>query len=203
VLSWCKRPDAPQDRRAWLPVARESNTGLNRTGSRCMTRPSGSSDRNAESTTPRNSGYAKQVLRKGKQRTEWVAMRKGVAYLFRYREVSLQANSRYLDALAAVDDPTIDVFLFIFLDNTRQWVVLLPPYCSNSLESRPRPRRGQRRHTPAVHRSAKPHSRLRSLRADLHRYATVNQSTMAVPRIPCDFPLTKTPMWPPGSGSSV
>jgi hypothetical protein len=45
-------------------------------------------------------------LRKGKQRTEWVEMRKGVAYLFRYREVSLQANSRYLDALAAVEDPT-------------------------------------------------------------------------------------------------
>jgi hypothetical protein len=33
-------------------------------------------------------------------------MRKGVAYLFRYREVSLAANSRYLDALAEVDDPT-------------------------------------------------------------------------------------------------
>ena len=27
-------------------------------------------------------------------------------HLFRYREVSLQANARYLDALAAVDDPT-------------------------------------------------------------------------------------------------
>ncbi|MFH0342320.1 MAG: hypothetical protein ACHBNF_09370 [Chromatiales bacterium] len=48
----------------------------------------------------------KQVLRKGKRRTEWVEMRKGVAYLFRYREVSLQANGRYLDALAVVDDPT-------------------------------------------------------------------------------------------------
>ena len=33
-------------------------------------------------------------------------LRKGVAYLFRYRETSLQANARYLDALAAVDDPT-------------------------------------------------------------------------------------------------
>ena len=33
-------------------------------------------------------------------------LRKAVAYLFRYREVSLQANARYLDALAAVDDPT-------------------------------------------------------------------------------------------------
>jgi len=48
----------------------------------------------------------KHVLRNGKRHTEWVSMRKGVAYLFRYREVSLQANGRYLDALAAVDDPT-------------------------------------------------------------------------------------------------
>ena len=48
----------------------------------------------------------KQVLRKGKLYAEWVAMRKGVAYLFRYREVSLQANGRYLDALASVDNPT-------------------------------------------------------------------------------------------------
>jgi hypothetical protein len=48
----------------------------------------------------------KQVLRNGKQRTEGVELRKGVAYLFRYREVSLQASARYLDALAVVDDPT-------------------------------------------------------------------------------------------------
>ena len=48
----------------------------------------------------------KQVSRKGKRQTEWVEMRKGVTYLFRYREVSLQANGRYLDALAVVDDPT-------------------------------------------------------------------------------------------------
>jgi hypothetical protein len=51
-----------------------------------------------------------QVLRDGKQRGQWVQLpnleRWGVAYLFRYREVSLQANARYLDALAAVDDPT-------------------------------------------------------------------------------------------------
>ena len=33
-------------------------------------------------------------------------MRKGVGYLFRYQQVSLQANSRYLEALAVVDDPT-------------------------------------------------------------------------------------------------
>jgi len=48
----------------------------------------------------------KQVLRNGKMTSDWVPMRKGVAYLFRYREVSLQANGRYLDALAAVDNPT-------------------------------------------------------------------------------------------------
>ena len=36
----------------------------------------------------------------------WVDMRKGVAYLFRYREVSLAANSRYLTALAELDNPT-------------------------------------------------------------------------------------------------
>ena len=34
----------------------------------------------------------KQVLRDGKQRAEWVQLRKRVAYLFRYREVSLQAT---------------------------------------------------------------------------------------------------------------
>src|SRR5438046_3719548 len=27
--------------------------------------------------------------------------------------------------------------------------------------------------------------------------------TMPVPRMPCDLPLTNTPTWPPGSGSSV
>jgi hypothetical protein len=48
----------------------------------------------------------KQVTRQGKKVMEWVDMRKGVAYLFRYRDVSLAANSRYLAALAEVDDPT-------------------------------------------------------------------------------------------------
>jgi len=48
----------------------------------------------------------KQVTRKGKKVMRWVDMRKGVAYLFRYRDVSLQANSRYLTALAEVENPT-------------------------------------------------------------------------------------------------
>jgi hypothetical protein len=44
----------------------------------------------------------KKVTRDGRRQTEWVAMRKGVAWLFRYREVSLMANSCYLEA----HDPT-------------------------------------------------------------------------------------------------
>ena len=46
-------------------------------------------------------------VRRGKRHvTQWVPMRKGVANLFRYREVSLAANKRYLEALAVVDDPS-------------------------------------------------------------------------------------------------
>ena len=48
----------------------------------------------------------KKVMRKGQSKVEWVAMRKGVGYLFRYQQVSFQANSRYLQALAVVVDPT-------------------------------------------------------------------------------------------------
>ena len=48
----------------------------------------------------------KKVWREGQRVTEWVPMRKGVANLFRYREVSLASNGRYLEALAGVDDPS-------------------------------------------------------------------------------------------------
>src|SRR5881397_256486 len=48
----------------------------------------------------------KQVMSKGKKVMRWVDMRKGVAYLFRYRDLWLAANSRYLTALAEVDNPT-------------------------------------------------------------------------------------------------
>ena len=48
----------------------------------------------------------KRLWRAGKHITEWVPMRKGVANLFRYREVSLAANGRYLEALAVVEDPS-------------------------------------------------------------------------------------------------
>jgi hypothetical protein len=46
----------------------------------------------------------KRLWREGQRVTEWVTMCKDVANLFRYREVSLAANGRYLEALAAVDD---------------------------------------------------------------------------------------------------
>jgi hypothetical protein len=48
----------------------------------------------------------RRVRRRGRRRTEWVPFRKSLAYLFRYRDVSLQSNARYLNALAEVDDPT-------------------------------------------------------------------------------------------------
>ena len=43
--------------------------------------------------------------RRGRRITDWFPMRKGVANLYRYAEVSRAANRRYLDALAVVDDP--------------------------------------------------------------------------------------------------
>jgi len=51
----------------------------------------------------------RSVHRKGEPTAEWVPMRKGVAYLFRYRDISCSANSRYLDALAIVTDPSAKV----------------------------------------------------------------------------------------------
>jgi hypothetical protein len=47
-----------------------------------------------------------RVRRRGQRRTEWVPLRKSVAYLFRYRDVAQQSNARYLNALAHVEDPT-------------------------------------------------------------------------------------------------
>jgi hypothetical protein len=43
--------------------------------------------------------------KKGRRVFDWFALRKGVANLWRYAEVSLQANRRYLEALAVVDGP--------------------------------------------------------------------------------------------------
>jgi len=43
--------------------------------------------------------------RKGKKGMNWFPMIKGIGYLFRYAEVSLRANSNFLDALSVVNDP--------------------------------------------------------------------------------------------------
>jgi hypothetical protein len=51
----------------------------------------------------------KRVMRSDRPTTEWVQMRKGVGYLFRYRDVSRSANGRYLNALAVVSDLTLEV----------------------------------------------------------------------------------------------
>lgn len=57
-----------------------------------------------------NSPYEFKVRRRGVRNGEkvlgWFPMAKGVSNLYRYAEVSLSANERYLDALAEVDDPT-------------------------------------------------------------------------------------------------
>lgn len=45
-------------------------------------------------------------IRRGQEVTGWFPMAKGVANLYRYREVSLAANHRYLDALAEVNNPS-------------------------------------------------------------------------------------------------
>ena len=48
----------------------------------------------------------RRVRRGGRRVTAWVPSRKSVATLFRYREISLQGNTRDLNALAQVEDPT-------------------------------------------------------------------------------------------------
>lgn len=56
-----------------------------------------------------NHPYEFKVRRQGKRKGQWVRdwfpMAKRVSNLYRYQEVSLAANRRYLEALAAVDDP--------------------------------------------------------------------------------------------------
>jgi hypothetical protein len=59
--------------------------------------------------SPEEFRVRRRVQRKGDSRMEWAPLRKGVAYLFRYRDVSLSSNSRYLDALSVVSDPSTRV----------------------------------------------------------------------------------------------
>jgi hypothetical protein len=54
---------------------------------------------------PREFRVRRQCTRKGISQMAWCPMNKGVANFYRYREVALASNQRYLDALAVVDVP--------------------------------------------------------------------------------------------------
>jgi len=54
---------------------------------------------------PREFKVRRSGIRKGERIIGWFPMAKGVSNLYRYREVSLSANARYLNALAQVYDP--------------------------------------------------------------------------------------------------
>jgi hypothetical protein len=55
---------------------------------------------------PKEFKVRRRSICKGKPQMAWLPMAKGVANLYKYAEVSLAANQRYLDALAVVDDPS-------------------------------------------------------------------------------------------------
>jgi len=54
---------------------------------------------------PREFRVRRSRIREGRREMVWCPMNKGVINLYRYREVSLAANGRYLEALSVVDDP--------------------------------------------------------------------------------------------------
>jgi len=54
---------------------------------------------------PRGFRVRRLRTRNGRREMAWCPMNKGVINLYRYREVSLAANERYLEALSVVDDP--------------------------------------------------------------------------------------------------
>ena len=58
--------------------------------------PIGRSHQGMVINDPEGFTVRKEVTRKGKKVFKWVDMLKGVAYLFRYKDVSLAANGRYL-----------------------------------------------------------------------------------------------------------
>lgn len=52
---------------------------------------------------PREFRVRRLCSRNGQRQMSWMPMNKGIANLFRYREISVASHSRYLDALAVVD----------------------------------------------------------------------------------------------------
>jgi hypothetical protein len=56
--------------------------------------------------SPREFKVRRCRQRQGESQMVWCPMNKGIRNLYHYREVSRSSNCRYLDALAAVDNPT-------------------------------------------------------------------------------------------------
>jgi hypothetical protein len=54
---------------------------------------------------PREFRVRRLRTRNGRREMAWCPMNKGVCNLYRYHEVSLAANQRYLDALSVIEDP--------------------------------------------------------------------------------------------------
>jgi hypothetical protein len=54
---------------------------------------------------PREFKVRRWRVRGGQRQLVWCPMNKGISNLYRYQEVAVAANRRYLDALAVVDDP--------------------------------------------------------------------------------------------------
>jgi hypothetical protein len=54
---------------------------------------------------PKEFRVFREGMRKGEKVKGWYPLAKGVCNLYRYAQVSLQANSRYLEALASIRDP--------------------------------------------------------------------------------------------------
>jgi len=55
---------------------------------------------------PEVSRVRRRIRKRGQWVSLWVPLMKSVVCLFRYREICLQSNSRYLNAQALVDDPS-------------------------------------------------------------------------------------------------
>ena len=54
---------------------------------------------------PREFKVRRRKQRQGRWQMVWCPMNKGVCNFYRYREVALAANERYLEAMSVVDDP--------------------------------------------------------------------------------------------------
>lgn len=69
---------------------------------------------------PREFKVRRWGVRQGQRQLVWRPLNKSVVNLYRYQEVALAANSRYLEALAVVDDPSVSYRAVAELTEARQ-----------------------------------------------------------------------------------